>query len=126
MTGGKIDESIVIDALRYHLSAEKIDKDVPSEIKLPNDRKRKISYEKIQSKDEEGKIQIRPVMEIIIQQIFGCFETPKILGTPVLLTLLYGTAYTIMLILCALVYRKITPCPKSPAPPGSIWTAQNS
>ena len=47
-------------------------------------------------------------------------------GTPVLLTLLYGTAYTIMLILCALVYRKITPCPKSPAPPGSIWTAQNS
>ena len=88
LTGGKIDESIVIDALRYHLSAEKIDKDVPSEIKLPNGRKRKISYEKIQSKDEEGKIQIRPVMEIIIQQIFGCFETPKILGTPVLLKLL--------------------------------------
>ena len=78
----------MIDALRYHLSAEKIDKDVPSEIKLPNGRKRKISYEKIQSKDEEGKIQIRPVMEIIIQQIFGCFETPKILGTPVLLKLL--------------------------------------
>ena len=28
-------------------------------------------------------------------------------GTPVLLTLLYGTAYTIMLILCALVYRNL-------------------
>ena len=47
-------------------------------------------------------------------------------GTPVLLTLLYGAAYTVMLIICTLAYRKTTPYPKMPALPESIRTAQNS
>ena len=78
---GKIDENRVLDALRWHLDGRKIDENAPKEIELPNGRKRKISYER------EGE-RVRPTLEIIIQQIFGCTSTPRVMGVPVLLRLL--------------------------------------
>ena len=78
----------MLDALRYHLDGGRIDSEAPTEIKLTNGRKRKIVYERIASSNKGVEEKIRPVLEIIIQQIFGCFETPKLLGVPVLLKLL--------------------------------------
>ncbi|MBQ8680772.1 MAG: DEAD/DEAH box helicase [Treponema sp.] len=78
----KINAQDIYDALYWHLDGSKIDEKVPLQITLANGRKRKIVYEK----KADGSIQ--PSLEIIIQQIFGCFETPKILGIPVLLKLL--------------------------------------
>ena len=74
-------EQSVYNALFYYLNGEKIDRDVPKEMILPNGKKRKISYE-----SQNGKI--IPVLEIIIQQLFGCFETPKIMGVPLLFKML--------------------------------------
>ena len=78
----KINAQDIYDALYWYLDGSKIDEKVPLQITLANGRKRKIVYEK----KADGSIQ--PSLEIIIQQIFGCFETPKILGIPVLLKLL--------------------------------------
>ena len=80
-SGKKISPQAVYDALYYHLNGRLIDKDVPKTIILPNGKKRNLSYE-----NQNGKIQ--PVLEIIIQQMFGCFETPKVLGLPILMKLL--------------------------------------
>ncbi len=77
----KISGEIVYNAIFYYLSGETINKKVPKELMLANGRKRKIVYEK--QSDE-----IVPVIEIIIQQLFGCFETPKIMGVPVLFKML--------------------------------------
>ena len=74
-------EQSVYNALFYYLNGEKIDRDVTKEMILPNGKKRKISYE-----NQNGKI--IPVLEIIIQQLFGCFENPKIMGVPVLFKML--------------------------------------
>ena len=78
----KINAQNIFDALYWYLDGSEIDTKVPLHITLANGRKRKIKYEK----KADGTIQ--PTLEIIIQQIFGCFETPKILGVPVLLKLL--------------------------------------
>ena len=78
----KINAQDIYDALYWYLDGSKIDEKVPLQIILANGRKRKIVYEK----KTDGSIQ--PTLEIIIQQIFGCFETPRILGIPVLLKLL--------------------------------------
>ena len=78
----KINAQDIFDALYWYLDGSEIDEKVPIHITLANGRKRKIKYEK----KAGGTIQ--PTLEIIIQQIFGCFETPKILGVPVLLKLL--------------------------------------
>lgn len=78
----KINAQDIYDALYWYLDGSEIDSKVPLQITLPNNRKRKIKYEKKANGD------IQPSLEIIIQQIFGCFETPKILGKPVLLKLL--------------------------------------
>lgn len=78
----KINAQDIYDALYWYLEGSEIDGKVPLQITLANGRKRKIVYEK----KADGSIQ--PSLEIIIQQIFGCFETPKILGIPVLLKLL--------------------------------------
>lgn len=78
----KINAQDIYDALYWYLDGAEIDSKVPLQLILTNGRKRKIKYEK----KADGKIQ--PALEIIIQQIFGCFETPKILGTPVQLKLL--------------------------------------
>lgn len=88
--GGKnsIQEKTVFDALYWFLDGTEIDKNVPNQIVLPNGKKRKLLYELQSSQDDKTKLVVRPVLEIIIQQIFGCFETPKILGMPILLKLL--------------------------------------
>lgn len=77
----KVDSETVLQALRWYLHAEIIDKDVPVQIILANGKKAKVKY-------EENQTGIQPVIEIIIQQVFGCFETPEISGVPVLLRLL--------------------------------------
>lgn len=71
----------VYNALFWYLDGEIVNKFVPSEYKLPNGKVRKLVYE-----NNNGKI--RPTMEVIIQQIFGCFETPKVCGVPILFKLL--------------------------------------
>ncbi len=76
-----INSKIVYEGLYWYLNGSEIDQKVPSQITLPNGKKRKLIYEKQNNF-------IKPVLEVIIQQIFGCFETPKILGRPVLLKLL--------------------------------------
>ncbi len=88
--GGKnsIQEKTIFDALYWFLDGAEIDKNVPVQITLPNGKKRKILYELQSSETDKTKLVVRPVLEIIIQQIFGCFETPKILGMSILLKLL--------------------------------------
>lgn len=77
----KINEQKVYSALYYYLDGDSLNKSVPVELVLPNGKKRKLCYE-----NQNGKI--IPVLEIIIQQIFGCFTTPRVMGYPVLLRLL--------------------------------------
>ncbi len=89
----QIDAETLYQALYWKLDGSKIDSEVPFQITLPNGKKRRLSYEKQSvtrnTNDEKTTCPvIRPVLEIIIQQIFGCFETPKIMGMPVLLKLL--------------------------------------
>ncbi len=81
LTGGKITPEIVYQALSWYLSAQDIDRAVPTQLTLSNGKRRRLVYE------DNGK-GVQPVLEVIIQQMFGCFETPRILGVPVLLKLL--------------------------------------
>lgn len=76
----KLQENVIYDALYWFLKGADIDREVPEKIELPNGKSCKVKYEKI---DE-----IKPVVEIIIQRIFGCFETPKICGKKILFRLL--------------------------------------
>ncbi|MBR1536586.1 MAG: hypothetical protein IJ630_06595 [Treponema sp.] len=78
----KISSETIYDALYWYLDGNEIDSKVPIQLTLQNGKKRRVKYEK----KADG--QIVPSIEIIIQQIFGCFETPKILGKRVLLKLL--------------------------------------
>ncbi len=70
----------VYDALYWYLEGAQIDKQAPEYLVLENGRRCKVKYEKLN--------EIRPVIEIIIQRIFGCFKTPEICGKKVLLRLL--------------------------------------
>lgn len=79
--GKKISAESVYQALYYYLDGDTVNKSVPTELMLANGKKRKIVYE-----NQSG--EIIPVLEIIIQHLFGCFETPCVLGKPVLLKLL--------------------------------------
>ncbi|MBP5603243.1 MAG: ATP-dependent helicase HrpB [Treponema sp.] len=72
--------STVYDALYWFLNGIEIDRLAPETITLENGRRVKVKYEKL--------AEIRPVVEIIIQRIFGCFRTPEICGKKVLLRLL--------------------------------------
>jgi len=71
---------IVYDALYWYLEGSEIDRLAPEQLVLENGRRCKVKYEK--------QAEIRPVIEIIIQRIFGCFTTPRICGKKVLLRLL--------------------------------------
>ena len=71
---------IVYDALYWYLNGSEIDRLAPEQLVLENGRRCKVKYEK--------QAEIRPVIEIIIQRIFGCFTTPEICGKKVLLRLL--------------------------------------
>ena len=70
----------VYDALYWYLEGAQIDKLAPEYFVLENDRRCKVKYEKLE--------EIKPVIEIIIQRVFGCFKTPEICGKRVLLRLL--------------------------------------
>ncbi len=80
--GGKtnLTSTMVYDALYWYLNGAEIDKLAPETLILENGRRCKVKYEK--------QSEIRPVIEIIIQRIFGCFTTPQICGKKVLLRLL--------------------------------------
>ena len=75
-----LNAQIVYDALYWYLNGAEIDRIAPEQIVLENGRRVKVKYEK--------QAEIRPVIEIIIQRIFGCFTTPQICGKKVLLRLL--------------------------------------
>ena len=80
--GGKssLTSATVYDALYWYLEGAEIDRLAPETLTLENGRRCKVKYEK--------QAEIRPVIEIIIQRIFGCFTTPQICGKKVLLRLL--------------------------------------
>ena len=80
--GGKntLTASTVYDALYWYLEGAEIGRFAPEILTLENGRRCKVKYEKLAV--------IQPVIEIIIQRIFGCFQTPKIYGKKVLLRLL--------------------------------------
>ena len=82
-TGAKLTAETVLSALRWKLDGDAVGKNVPERRKLSNGLTCKVVYETTDSKKGAS-----PVIEIIIQQLFGCFTTPKIMGEPVLLRLL--------------------------------------
>ncbi len=80
LTGNKISAQNVYDALYYFYNGSEVERKVPSKLELQTGRSVKVVY-------VDGE-KVVPTIEIIIQQIFGCFETPKVMGVPVLLKLL--------------------------------------
>lgn len=80
MTGEKLNSQVIYDALYWFLDGATVDKEVPEIMILPNGAKAKVKYEQQDV--------IKPTVEIIIQRIFGCMETPKVMGMKVLLKLL--------------------------------------
>ncbi len=80
LTGNKITAQNVYDALYYFYDGATVEKNVPSKLELQTGRSVKVVY-------VDGETVV-PTIEIIIQQIFGCFETPKVMGVPILLKLL--------------------------------------
>lgn len=78
----------VYDALFWFLNGQEIQKQVPDSISLPNGKKCKVKYELLASPQDKTQLIIRPVIEIIIQRLFGCIETPQIMGTKILFRLL--------------------------------------
>ncbi len=88
MNSKKLTEENIYDALYYFLKGTKIDLKVPEILILPNGNRAKVKYENLASQEDKNKTVIRPVIEIVIQRIFGCFETPEIFGMKVLLRLL--------------------------------------
>ncbi len=94
---GKVTEETVYDALYWFLEGNKIDSNVPVSITLENGKKAKVLYEPRQTSSAQTadsfisnirSLNVVPSIEIIIQQIFGCFKTPSVLRVPVLLKLL--------------------------------------
>lgn len=81
----RLSSDILYNALYWYLDGSSVDEKVPEILILPNKTKAKVKYEVVVS--DEG-ISVKPVIEIIIQRIFGCFETPCICGRKVLLRLL--------------------------------------
>lgn len=80
LTANKIGVQEVYDALYYFYDGATVEQKVPSRVTLQNGRAVKVIY-------VDGETVV-PTIEIIIQQIFGCFENPKIMGQRVLLKLL--------------------------------------
>lgn len=86
ITGGKkVDSHLVYESLYWYLNGAEIEKQVPALLVLENGVKCKVSYEKQKIVDGE---RIKPVIEIIIQRVFGCKRIPEICGEKVLLKLL--------------------------------------
>lgn len=92
ITGNSLTPETVLNALRYALDGQAVDAAVPDSLILPNGKRCPVRYEEIAEPaaaeaGTEAKA-VRPVMEVIIQRLFGCFQTPAVMGVPVLLRLL--------------------------------------
>ena len=83
----KLDEDTIYNALYWFLQGSEIDREVPPLLILANGVKAKVNYE-LQTLLGENKKVIRPVIEIIIQRLFECYESPKIMGMNVLFKML--------------------------------------
>ena len=77
----KLTADVVYQGLYWFCEGNLVDQEIPLVINLPNGKRRKLKYEIIAGKTT-------PVLEVIIQDMFGCFETPVVAGIPVLLRLL--------------------------------------
>ena len=80
---GMISAQDLLASLRYRTDARLVDSEAPERIALPNGLSRPLGYEDLGT--GEGAV---PILEIRIQDLFGCGETPLVLGRPVLLRLL--------------------------------------
>lgn len=86
ITGGKkVDANLVYESLYWFLNGAEIDRQVPTLLVLENGTKCRVTYEKQKNGDEE---KIRPVIEVIIQRVFGCKSIKEICGERVLIKLL--------------------------------------
>lgn len=77
----KLTADVVYQGLYWFCEGSTVDQEIPLMLNLPNGKRRKLKYEIIAGKTT-------PVLEVIIQDMFGCFETPVVAGIPVLLRLL--------------------------------------
>ncbi|AEE17825.1 ATP-dependent RNA helicase [Treponema brennaborense] len=78
---GTVTAELLYDALYWYCGGAAVDKAVPVLLTLANGKKRKLRYERIAGT-------VTPVLEAVVQELFGCFETPLVSGEPVLLRLL--------------------------------------
>lgn len=97
ITGNSISEETVFNSLYWWLDGDYINQIIPSVLVLENGKKVKIQYENRVSGNtltidslltNVRSLAFEPVVEVIIQQVFGCFTNPKISGVPVLFKLL--------------------------------------
>jgi len=88
LTDSRLTDETLYNAAYWFLDGSSIDANVPTQIILSNGRKARVTYELNSSQEDKTKLIVRPVIEIIIQRIFGCFENPQIMKQPVLLKLL--------------------------------------
>ena len=86
--GKNLTEDIIYDALYWFLNGSEVDIKAPETFILDNNRRVKVKYEKLQSPNDKSTLIIRPVIEVIIQRVFGCTKTPLINNVKVLLRLL--------------------------------------
>jgi len=80
---GALSAGAFLEALRYRGDGLAVDRDVPRQISLPSGHSRLLLYEELVPGDGP-----RPVLETRIKDLYGCAETPRVLGMPVLLRLL--------------------------------------
>lgn len=88
ITSNKLSETEVYNGLYWFLNGTEVEDEVPEQIKMTNGSKVRLKYEMQNSPEDKTKLIIRPVIEVIIQRMFGVFETPEICGMKVLLKLL--------------------------------------
>lgn len=81
----KLTAEILFNALYWFLEGSSVDEKVPETMTLSNNAKVKIKYEMV---TVDGELTVRPIIEVIIQRIFGIFKTPEVCGKKVLLRLL--------------------------------------
>lgn len=80
---GRLSEQALLDALRYALDGQAIDRLVPTRVTLANGIERPLSYETVDP--SEGPM---PVLETRVQDLYGCASHPTVLGVPVIVRLL--------------------------------------
>lgn len=89
INGKNLDGETVYNALFYFLDGNEVERNVPLTLTLENGRRVKVLYNRRKTSENDGILsQIQPSVEIIIQKIFGCLTTPRIMGGKVLLKLL--------------------------------------